>query len=99
MYSKTTPGLRVAALVGAGSVTASLLLGLALLAQPALPVADQPTRQGLVANTAASPAAEQAIERLRIRVIGTRDPSLATAPVVVPARAECPDATTTPSKA
>jgi len=99
MYSEMNPGLRFAALAGAGSVTASILFGLALLAQPTRPVDDQPAAQGLVAEALPSPVADEAAERLRITVVGTRDPGLASAPAVARARAECPDATTPPSKA
>ncbi|HXX82718.1 MAG TPA: hypothetical protein VEN29_01920 [Casimicrobiaceae bacterium] len=88
MHSDTSTGLRVAALLGAGSITASILLGVALLAQPVMPVADQPVGQELAAMAAA--AGSGAPERLRITVVGTRDPSLASTTTVVGAQADCP---------
>jgi len=91
MYSNSKPGLRIAALVGAGSVTASILLGVALLAQPTMPVADPQVAQELMARAVTSAIADgEAIERLRITVVGTRDARPASAPAMVRARAECP---------
>ena len=81
MHSDTSTGLRVAALLGAASITASILLGVALLAKP---VADQSAGQEWAAM--AAPVDGGARERLRITVVGTRDPSLDSTPSIVRAR-------------
>jgi hypothetical protein len=83
MYNETNPGLRFAALVGAGSVTASILFALALLAAPTIPVEDPPTKQELAAIVVPPAFADvSAAERLHITVAGTRLPSSAAAPAV-----------------
>ena len=89
MYQSTSLTHRLAAFVGAGSVTGVIMVGLALLAQPTMqldsvddPVATQP------AVVVASDTDAQA-ERLRITVVATRR-SAAAAPAQVRASADCP---------
>ena len=71
MHSNTSTSLRVAALLGAGSITASILLGVALLAQPVMEITDPLAGQKLTAT--AAPVDVDAPERLHITVVGTRD--------------------------
>lgn len=104
MHSDTSTRLRVAALLGAGSVTASILLGLALLAKPVMQVADPSAGQELTATaapvdvgaperlhiTVVGTRDDGAPERLHITVVGSRDQRTASAPTLVRAQADCP---------
>ena len=88
MHSNTSTGLRVAALLGAGSITASILLGLALLAKPVMQIADPSAGQELTAT--AAPVDSASPERLHISVVGSRDQRTAPASTIVRAQADCP---------
>jgi len=104
MHSNTSTSLRVAALLGAGSITASILLGLALLAKPVMQVGDPSAGQELTATAApVDVGAPERLhltvvgtrdvatpERLRITVVGSRDQRTAPAPTLVRAQADCP---------
>ena len=89
MYQSTSLTHRLAAFVGAGSVTGAIMVGLAVLSQPTMQpdsmddqVATQPAV--MVASETDAPAG-----RLHITVVATRR-STAAAAAQVRAQAECP---------
>jgi len=101
MHSNTSTSLRVAALLGAGSITASILLGVALLAQPVMQITDPLTLTATAAPddvggperlhiTVVGTRDGAAPERLHITVVGSRDQRTAAAPTIVRAQADCP---------
>ena len=96
MYGNTSLAYRLAAFVGAGSVTAAILGALALIAQPTLPAADVAVMPdvAVVQEAAAQPAQVAAtdngtVQRLRVTVIGTRRTDVS-AVRVVQKKAQCP---------
>jgi len=96
MYGNTSLTYRLAALVGAGSVTAAILGGLALIAQPTLPGPDTAVVSdvAIVQEAAAQPAAVAAtdngtVERLHLTVVATRRTDVSAVPVVQK-KAQCP---------
>ena len=71
MQSITTSAYRWVASLGAAGMTAAILLGIGVLAQPSVPVIDE--REPLVARTAASTGCELAAQkRLQVTVLGHR---------------------------
>jgi len=82
MQMNSNLGYRLAAMLGAGSVTAAILVGLALLAQPALPVADLAVEQASAPATAVATTDNGPAQRLRVKVVGNRRMQLSAVPVV-----------------
>jgi hypothetical protein len=96
MYDNTSLAYRLAAFVGAGSVTAAILGGLALIAQPTMPAADVAVIPDVaVVQEAAAQSPQLAatdngtVERLHVTVIATRRTDVSAVPVVQK-KAECP---------
>jgi|SRR5215831_10772247 len=96
MYGNTSLAYRLAALAGAGTVTAAILGGLAFIAQPTLPAADVTLvpEVAVVQEAAAQPATVAAadngtVPRLRVTVVATRRTNVSAVPVVQK-KAQCP---------
>jgi len=93
MYGNTSLAYRLAALAGAGTVTAAILGGLAFIAQPTLPAADV-TEFAVVQEAAAQPAQvattdNATVPRLRVTVVASRRTNVSAVPVVQK-KAQCP---------